>query len=176
MFLGGLLTGERRMVTVLGLLIVVAILLPVLIDVSQARKVGFDWTARYSYPLYCGVIVVAGAITQVFLPRQESASLAFGRAVRRLMVLAAGRVAGSQLADVLWAIRRYTVGLSGPLNVFAHVPGGYSPPIPILLLVVGAFGFCGVYGLMIVGFGLRSTSPLATLAEPVEDLLHPVVI
>jgi hypothetical protein len=175
-FLGGLLTGERRMVAVLGVLIVVAIFLPVLIDVSQARKVGFDWTARYSYPLYCGVVVVAGAITQMFLARQQSPSPALGRAVRRLIVLVACCVAGSQLADVLWAIRRYTVGLSGPLNIFAHVPGGYSPPIPILLLVVGALGFCGLYGLMIVGLGLRSTAPLATLAEPSEDLLHPVVI
>ena len=148
--LGGFLSAERRMVVVLLALFVTALLLPVLIEISQARKVGFDWFARYSYPLYIGVILVAGAVTQMAPTHPLAASLSVRRAARRLVILVVSCVAGSQFVDVLWAVRRYTVGLSGPLNFFAHVPGDFSPPVPVLLLVIAALFFCAAYAWLII--------------------------
>ena len=40
-----------------------------------------------------------------------------------------------QVADFYWVLRRYDVGLKGPLDPFAHVPGGWAPPVPGPVLV-----------------------------------------
>jgi hypothetical protein len=35
-----------------------------------------------------------------------------------------------QVADFYWVMRRYDVGLEGPMDPFAHVAGGWAPPVP----------------------------------------------
>lgn len=42
-----------------------------------------------------------------------------------------------QVADFYWVMRRYDVGLRGPMDPFAHVAGGWAPPVPgpVLLAV-----------------------------------------
>jgi hypothetical protein len=146
----GVVTAERRRVTVLGLLLVVCVVLPVFIEASQARNVGFDWFGRYSYPIYCGIIVVAAAIAEI--PQRPPQALRSPNegAQQRFIVIVACLVGGSQFLDVLWAIRRYVVGLSGPLNIFSHLRGGFTPPVPIVLLVVAALVFCGAFTWLII--------------------------
>jgi hypothetical protein len=138
-------TAARRRLVVLVVLTVTAALLPPLIEVSQVKSVGFDWYARYSYPLYGGVIVMAGAITQLVPIREPTSDPSLGRRVRWFTAFVASCVAASQILDVLWAIRRYSVGLSGPLNVFDRVPGKFYPPVPLAILVGGAVFFCAIY-------------------------------
>jgi hypothetical protein len=176
-FLVGVVTAERRRVVVLGLLLLVACLLPVLIESSQVRYDGFDWFGRVSYPLYCGVIVMAAAIAEVpALPLRAHRSPIEG-AQQRLVVVVACLVGGSQFLDVLWAIRRYVVGLSGPLNIFAHVRGGFTPPVPIVLLVVAALVFCGAFTWLIIRacaapsphVGLRPQGGSSSLREVVPS-------
>ena len=170
--LGGIVTGARREVVVLAALVVTALVLPLFIMVSQANKDGIVWQARDGFPLYGGVILVAGAIALGLMGQPRAGqSNAGNRVVQRLTVIVAVCVAGSQLADLLWAIRRYTVGLWGPLNVFANVPGGYSPSVPTAVLVVAALGLCAVYGWWIVRLSARMGSggiarPRQVAAEP----------
>ena len=170
--LGGLLTGDRRKVAVLAALIATALVLPVLIIVSQARKDGIVWQARYSFPLYCGVILLAGAITRTWWQPRTDPAATRSPIVRRLTVIVAICVAGGQLADLMWAIRRYTVGLSGPPNVFAHVRGGFSPPVSTALLVVAALGLCAAYGWWIVFLSGGIPSASADFGHEVTDTVN----
>jgi len=168
--LGGIVTGARREVVVLAALIVTALVLPLLIVVSQADKDGIVWQARDGFPLYCGVILVAGAIARAPMGQPRAGQSSAGnRVVRRLTVIVAVCVAGSQLADLLWAIRRYNVGLWGPLNVFAKVPGGYSPSVPTALLVVASLGLCAAYGWWIVRRSARMASAGIALPQQVAE-------
>jgi Predicted membrane protein (DUF2142) len=160
--LGGIVTGARRDVAVLAALIVTALVLPLLIVVSQANKDGIVWQARDGFPLYGGVILVAGAIARAESRAGESS--VGNRVVRRLTVIVAVGVAGSQLADLLWAMRRYNVGLWGPLNAFAKVPGGFSPSVPTALLVVASLGLCAAYGWWIIRLSAGMASPATSSA------------
>jgi hypothetical protein len=50
-----------------------------------------------------------------------------------------------QAVDFYGALRRFTVGVNGPYNAFARVPGGWQPAIPgPLLVVVFAASVAGV--------------------------------
>jgi hypothetical protein len=40
------------------------------------------------------------------------------------------------LADLLWTLRRFTVGLGRTVNPFHHVSHGWSPPLGIPFAVV----------------------------------------
>ena len=166
--LGGIVTGARREVVVLAALIVTALVLPLLIVLSQANKDGIVWQARDGFPLYCGVILVAGAIAGALVGQPRAGQSSAGnRVVRRLIVIVAVCVAGSQLADLLWAIRRYTVGLAGPLNPYAKSLVGYSPPVPTALLVVASLGLCAAYGWWIVRLSARMASAGIPLTQQV---------
>ena len=167
--LGGIVTGARREVVVLAALIVTALVLPLLIMVSQANTDGIVWQARDGFPLYGGVILVAAAIAHAPMGQPRAGQSSAGnRVVRRLIVIVAVCVAGSQLADLLWAIRRYTVG-EWTLNVFANVRGGYSPPVPKTLLVVASLGLCAAYGWWIVRLSARMASAGVALPQQVAE-------
>ncbi len=174
-FLVGVVTAKRRRVVVLGLFLLVACLLPVLIESSQVRYDGFDWFGRVSFPLYSGVIVMAAAIAEIpALPPPAHRSPIEG-AQQRFIVIVACLVGGSQFLDVLWAIRRYAVGLSGPLNIFAHVRGGFTPPVPIALLVVAALVFCGAFTWLIISAAMASPSThegALTMMNRTDDVMQ----
>jgi hypothetical protein len=147
----GLATGERRQLAVLALLGATAVVLPVLLVASQAGKNGIVWQTRDGYPLLCGVVLVAGSIGR--LHSRRSAAQVDGpqiRAVRGFVVLVACCVAGTQFADLYWVIRRFRVGLWGPLDPLVQVKGGYTPPVPAALLLFGGFLLCVAYGWLIV--------------------------
>ena len=152
----GLVTGERRQLAVLALLGATAVVLPDLLIASQAAKNGIVWQTRDGYPLLCGVVLVAGSIGR--LPPWRSVARLEGskmRAVRGFVVLVACCVAGTQFADLYWVIRRFRVGLWGPLDPLVQVKGGYSPPVPTALLLIGGFLLCVAYGWLIVTLDSR---------------------
>jgi hypothetical protein len=147
----GLVMGDRWQLAVLALLGATAVVLPVLLIASHADKNGVVWQTRDGYPLLCGVVLVAGSIGR--LDARRSAAPVDGirtRAVRRFVVLVAFCVAGSQFADLYWMIRRFRVGLSGPLDPLVQITGGYPPPVPTALLLFGGFLLCVAYGWWIV--------------------------
>jgi hypothetical protein len=157
----GLLLSHRRYAVVLLALITGAIVLPTALMVSQARVVGVVWQARDGFPLYAGVFLVAGAVA--FRRPEEATTERHGRwdepriALRMTAVLAVC-VSAAQLVDLLWALRRYTVGLGGPLlNFFGHVAGGWSPPVPALMLALIAVVVTIAYGWWLVHLSRRST-------------------
>lgn len=80
------------------------------------------------------------------------------RALGRLTILITVGVAIGQFVDFAWALRRYTVGLGGTMNPLATVAGGWSPPLPTLVLLVTAALAAIVYGWWL--------HQLAAVAEP----------
>jgi hypothetical protein len=130
---------------------------------SQAHTDGIVWQARDGYPLYVGILLVAGAIAGSDLRRQgrhhgkselssgnddASVLIMVERQRRRRFrsVLFMGLIV-MQAGSFLWALRRNTVGLGLTLNPFAHVQGGWQPPGSGLLLSVcalaAAVGYAG---------------------------------
>jgi Predicted membrane protein (DUF2142) len=134
----GLLTASRRHIVVLLLLMFTAVGGTIVMVASRATTDGIVWQARDGFPLYAGVILVGAATAR--LPRWSSSEPdrapagTRGRAV--LLIVAC--VAFSQVADIVWALRRYTHGVFGTLNPFVHVAGAFWPPLPVAAILIGA--------------------------------------
>lgn len=127
----GLVTSLRRHGAVILVLILGAVVIPTALMVSQAHKDGLVWQARDGFPLYAGILFVAGAVVGRNLsvtgdnPKVRQAM----RTIRtRLTLLLAVIVAVVQLGDFTWALRRYAVGLGPTVNPFAHPDGAWDPP------------------------------------------------
>jgi hypothetical protein len=157
----GIVTSLPRHSAVIITLIVASLVLPTALMMSQAYRDGVVWQARDGFPLYVGVILVAGAVmgrNGTLTIGDEDVVPSLKRAPLRLVTILAVSVAVMQLADFLWALRRYTVGLGSTVNPFAHVRGGWSPPVSSVVLVVVTTFASIVYCLWIVRLG-RETQP-----------------
>jgi hypothetical protein len=152
--IGGTLTTRQHLRRVVLALVATSVVLPTAIIVSQAARDGLVWQARDGMPLYAGVPIMAAAVAD----RVDRGRLSPGRslttaatradpgAIRRLAGLVAAAVAACQWLDFAWALRRYTVGLGGPLAPWRHVTGGWQPPVPTVVLLVAAGIVAIAYG------------------------------
>lgn len=144
-----LVASRRRQTVVLAALVATSLVLPTALMVSQAHLEGLVWQARDGYPLYAGILLVAGAVAGGHWLLVEDVPAVAPPArwtARRLGLLVAIAVAVTQFGDFVWALRRYTVGLGSVINPFAHVRDGWSPPVAPLVLVVVAAIVTVVYG------------------------------
>ena len=134
------------------LVLIGAIVLQTLGEFRTVRELGFMWQGRYSLPLLVGVPLVA--------------ALAISRANPALTVSRLSKWIGGLL---LWAMlclsyfqteRRYMVGASGSLRIWEY--GAWSPPIPVMVLLVGFAVGAGVWILICAAatkyVGLSNTS------------------
>ncbi len=102
------------------------VFVPVLVEYARARSVGFIWDGRYTIPLAIGIPLVAAVLI-------DHSQAMVGMRSRMVAVLGAGVTLGSFLAFAE-ALRRYSVGVTGPLDYF-H--GRWSPPWGALTLTLG---------------------------------------
>jgi hypothetical protein len=121
--------GTRAQVTILGL-VALGVLLPTIMQAPTAHEFGFVWSGRYGIAVAAGVPILAAA----------AAGLR-GWSTRALRVVAGSVVAVVGVGQVVahWAnMRRYVVGLDGPIVYLGH--DGWTPPLgaPVLLAVVVA--------------------------------------
>ncbi len=155
-----LVASRRRQTVVLVALVATSLVLPTALVVSQAHVEGLVWQARDGFPLYAGILLVAGAVAgrRWLLDGDVPAVAPPGRSMtRRLGLLVAVAVAVTQFGDFVWALRRYTVGLGAVINPFAHVRDGWSPPVAPLVLVVVAAIVAVAYGWWIARLGRPHT-------------------
>ena len=167
----GLVASLRRQAAVLVALIAASLIVPTILMVSQAHHVGLVWQARDGFPLYVGILLVAGAaggrglgMSPGWSRGPSKVDAAFGR----LAVLVAVAVAVAQLADFVWALRLYTVGLGATVNPLAHVRGGWDPPLPALILIVTGVLAAAFYGWWIFHLS-RAEAVHAQLPSPVTQ-------
>ncbi len=178
----GLVASLRRHAAVLVALIALSLIVPTVLMVSQSHHLGLVWQARDGFPLYVGILLVAGAAGGRGLRMSSGPCIGpsnigeskVGAAFGRLAVLVAVAVAVAQLADFVWALRRYTVGLGATVNPLAHPLGGWwDPPLPALALVVTAVLAAAFYGWWIVHLARAEAVP-SQLPSPVAQAeLHP---
>jgi len=127
----GLTVSKRSDGVVLALLLLGSFVLTIALIEWNSRTLGITWQARDGFPLYAGVPLVAGIV----IPRR--ALEGFGTSpTRRLALVVALGIGVTQLADLLWTLRRFTVGLGRTVNPFHHVSHGWSPPLGIPFAVV----------------------------------------
>lgn len=129
----GLGSAGRRRQGILLLLMAAVVVVPVAITVDQAHRLGIDWQGRYVLPLAVGVPVVAAALLS------EGAT---HLVVRISGWLTATITVGGALAFVE-ALRRYTVGTAGPIDLFQgswQPPGGDALVVALGLVALGALG------------------------------------
>jgi hypothetical protein len=121
--------SSRRLTAVLAAVITMTLLVPVAIDVSQARSIGLGWQGRWTLPLAVGVPIIAaiGIAT-------SRAGVAVARS--RLPVALGACFAVAQFLAFAQALRRYTVGAHGPLGFWRHPL--WTPPVPTWFVVAGA--------------------------------------
>jgi hypothetical protein len=162
----GLLASQRRHATLILALIVASVVLPTVLMVSQSRTIGFGvWQARDGFPLYAGILLVAGGVAGRNRVSTAAGSLGVqpnGWAIRRLALMVAITVAVVQVGLFFWALRRYTVGLGSVVNPFARVANGWSSPIPSVTLVIVATIVIIVYG-----WWITCLHRLQDFAEPI---------
>jgi hypothetical protein len=119
----GLSMSKRRDAWVLIGLVAGAVIVTIgLIDCNAGRD-GITWQARDGFPLYAGIALVAG----IGIPKESVLGIVDSTRSRMAAVVAVA-VGVCQLADFLWALRRYTVGLGKTVNLFQPVIHGWSPP------------------------------------------------
>lgn len=118
LLLPALVARARRRAFALAFLIVMVVLLPVLIEASQAQRIGYDWAGRYTLPLAVGVPLVA-ARAMVAEPDDGQH--------RRLDVAVVLLTGAGQLWAFVNALARYTVGTGHGLGL-RHPQ--WTPPLP----------------------------------------------
>ena len=127
-----LLAGSRRQLVVLAGLAVAAVVLPIVMEVQGVSAVGFIWQGRYSLPLTIGVpLLAAGAIAGRPLRLPSVVQRRIAVAVMATTAVGAG-IAFYQ------ALRRYTVGAMGPVQLWDDIR--WQPPLPAWSVVVIGIG------------------------------------
>jgi hypothetical protein len=125
--------GSRRGLLLLGWLVALSLLLPVVLSLPSARSIGIAWQGRYILPLAVGIPVLSAA-----LGAQVVRSVWIGRTFIVALWLAS-------LLAYLEAVRRYAVGIHGPLNFL----GGAWRPVEGWPLALGGYLFTtGLLGVL----------------------------
>ena len=129
--------AQRRLRNVTLGVLVLAIVVPVVLEVSRARTSGFIWQGRYTLPFAVGVPILAGFAAAATIGRSEVSA-----PLRRVLVWTCSALVLAQLLAFVQTLRRYMVGYDSGLLFFRHA--AWNPPAPALLLIA-------VFGIAYVG-------------------------
>jgi hypothetical protein len=130
--------GRRRMVFVAGAVALATLTAPIFFETLQAHRIGFFWQGRYSMPLAVGVPVLLALSAAMDGndgddPAHALAPRAVPLRVAWLLRGTAIAVVVAQLAAFWQALRRNTVGYSGPLDFV--IDPTWKPPVPAWFLI-----------------------------------------
>ena len=146
--------GSRRWRALTVGIAVVTLVLPVVLEVSQARWYGFPWQGRYILPFAVGLPIAAA------FALREGGVLAV-RLPPKLLVVGTVGVVIAQGGAFWWTLDRYQVGIG-----FGHNPlvGSWHPPITS----GGALAFCGVglVGYLLLGLMTARSTPDRRRTDP----------
>lgn len=146
-----LVHGVARQLVAVGSLIVACLLVPVVLEARAVANVGFLWQGRYTLPIAVGVPVLAA--------RAVGPALRGARRAGALTVAIVAVTTGGSILALYTSLRRYAVGLSGPLAIWEDPR--WNPPanVPALLVAgVAAHAAAGWWFLRLA----RPEDPAAT--------------
>jgi hypothetical protein len=139
-----LLVARAREAAVLALLVTAVLIIPIVLNYSQARSVGLTWQGRYTLPLAVGVPLLAMALID--------GSTAFRQVRDRITAFLLVGVFVAQVGAFGATVRRYTVGDQGPLLFWL---GRWHPAPGTLVTCLWYFMVLAVF----VAFLWRFSSP-----------------
>jgi len=152
---------QLRQLAALLLTGVLVVTVPAAINATQVHVDGIIWQARYTLPFAVGLPVVAAAIAA----RRGALAWYERRGYRLAVVTVAVLTSLAQLGAFFKALVRNVRGLparyAGYLHPFAHVPGGWAPPVPAAVLT-GAFALGALAWSVLLVLGARATAPPGT--------------
>ncbi|HMK96531.1 MAG TPA: DUF2142 domain-containing protein, partial [Acidimicrobiales bacterium] len=147
---GAAAVGPKKAVPSVLLMVAACFAVPVALLVAAAHSYGYVGQGRYFLAIWAGgPIVAAGAIA--YQGRDGRHALPRPLPVGALPLVIAAAVGAAQLFSFYWALRRYTVGIPGPLfwSGEARSPKGqlqWHPPVPAWWLLGLFAGLCALYG------------------------------
>lgn len=158
------LAGGVRGAAAMVLVVLAVLAVPVALSVGQAHRLGIIWQGRYTLPIAAGVPLVAAASMRPLG--------ALGRWRAPIAVLSSVVLAIAAMAAYLEALRRYTVGVAGPVD-FLH--GSWHPPLGSVAVSVAGCAFVAALWAF-VAFEWCRPSPRCTLTEmrPHRDAPSPI--
>jgi hypothetical protein len=159
---GALVVGSWRERLVLASLLIAIVAVPIAINLVTGRHYGVIWQGRYTMPIAVGAPILAGYVLGAWFERRRRPALGVGRgagvhgadvggavagagadsfvriAGAAAVVLAVG-LGAAQFSSLLWDLRRFMVGVNGPLSgVFGGI---WHPPVDgFVLLIASAAG------------------------------------
>ncbi len=152
-FLLAVSSARARRAWTLLLLLATVVVLPVVLDYSVEHRLGIDGQGRYWLPIAVGVPLVSVALLDRF-----AAHARFRTHTASLLAIGVG-VASA--AAYLGTLRRYAVGVNGPID-FLH--GSWHPPDGLLGAAVGG---CACIALLLVAVLVELRRPfLSRLPAP----------
>jgi hypothetical protein len=150
--------GSAGLRLALAVTLFVAVAVPPLIQSTQLDTSQPIWQGRYTLPLAVGIPLVAGwAVDRSSHPFREVLRL-------RAQWLVAGLALGHVIAFAS-ALRRYTVGVDGPVWFFGHEV--WNPKVPAGLLVMGFVTMCGA--LVVLASRTLAAPVVRPQLVPVDD-------
>jgi hypothetical protein len=157
------LLGSRRGLASVALAVGASGAVPFIVSDVTARHSGLIAQGRYFLPLVvCIPIVAAGACNRVDL---------LGEATRRVSAVIIWLAALGQFAAAAWALRRYLVGIDGPLLPTATVPDSWRPPLGGTALdLVFVVGFAAMACLLVAFSRWRGSDSRHDDLEPPTTL------
>jgi hypothetical protein len=130
--IAGLLGGTR--VAVAMVVVILAVLaVPVALSVGQAHRLGIIWQGRYTLPIAAGLPLVGlSSVRPLAVLRRWRVPL---------VVAAAAAMAVAAMAAYLEALRRYAVGVSGPIDFLG---ARWHPPLGSTAVAAGGCALLAV--------------------------------
>ncbi len=124
----GVVLGRRRQAATVAGLLVALLVTSVAAQSYYLPQIYLTWMGRYDLPTFAGVVVLAAGFAG---DRLESAYLP------RLVAVAVTAVASLQILEFASTLRRYVVGINGPLSPWSWGSGWHPPMAAVPLLVIG---------------------------------------
>ncbi|MFN8050854.1 MAG: DUF2142 domain-containing protein [Acidimicrobiales bacterium] len=154
-------TGRAWRSTVLLLTVAAVVVGPIVLQYPSAKAGHIIWQGRYILPIAMGVPVLA-AVTL------DTSQLSRRLGARVLTAIAAFATV-AMVASHMSAMRRYVVGVEGPVNYLSG--GAWSPPLPALLLLaltvaVGSSVTVLVNRIAPSAFGGQDVPPPSLVGDP----------
>lgn len=127
-------------------ILALCVIVPVAYQVQLFDTVGYFWQGRYMLPFAVGVPIMAGVAIG------ESTSRV--RVTVRVVVVVGVALALAQVLGFAQALRRYSVGIEGPIWFFGDAR--WDPPIPSVVLVLA---FAALVGAGVLALSRAVASP-----------------
>ncbi|MGC8472529.1 MAG: DUF2142 domain-containing protein [Acidimicrobiales bacterium] len=145
---------EAREALAVAVLVLAVLLLPVTIVYSQVHRLGIVWQGRDIMPLAVGVPIVALGVAG----RDRVLARWGGRVTAWVAAAACAALGVAGFAAFFEALRRYAVGVDGPIDFLS---GPWHPPLGSAAALVAAFVSIGALALGAFSVMVRAPSSIS---------------